>query len=122
MRHVPAEAMTKIARKARSHTSAKLLPRLADHREEVGGVRGRHGGADRSLEPQLGSQLHRRGRPVDEALDLGLEVMYDRQRIDGAPVYNFNKCGGVVANCIALGAYTKTQDTFYGRIRVQRDF
>ena len=39
MRHLPPNAMTKIARKARSHTSARLLPRLADLTVEGGRIR-----------------------------------------------------------------------------------
>jgi len=39
MRHIPPEAMTKLAHKARSHTSAKLLPRLADLTAEGGRIR-----------------------------------------------------------------------------------
>jgi len=39
MRHVPAQTLTKIAHKARSHTSAKLLPRLADLTAEGGRIR-----------------------------------------------------------------------------------
>jgi uncharacterized protein (DUF2252 family) len=39
MRHLPATAMSKIARKARSHTSARLLPRLADLTEDGGRIR-----------------------------------------------------------------------------------
>ncbi len=39
MRHLPPTAMNKIARKARSHTSAKLLPRLADLTAEGGRIR-----------------------------------------------------------------------------------
>ena len=39
MRHLPPNAMTKIAHKARSHTSARLLPRLADLTVEGGRIR-----------------------------------------------------------------------------------
>ena len=39
MRHLPPTAMTKLAHKARSHTSARLLPRLADLTVEGGRIR-----------------------------------------------------------------------------------
>jgi uncharacterized protein (DUF2252 family) len=39
MRHLPPTAMTKLAHKARSHTSAHLLPRLADLTAEGGRIR-----------------------------------------------------------------------------------
>ena len=39
MRHLPPNAISKIARKARSHTSARLLPRLADLTVEGGRIR-----------------------------------------------------------------------------------
>ena len=39
MRHLPPTAMTKLAHKARSHTSARLLPRLADLTAEGGRIR-----------------------------------------------------------------------------------
>ena len=39
MRHLPPNTISKIARKARSHTSARLLPRLADLTVEGGRIR-----------------------------------------------------------------------------------
>lgn len=52
-------------------------------------------------------------------LDIGAEVMYDNVRINGSPVFDLNRCGGVAAGC---RFFTRNQETLYGRIRVQRDF
>jgi hypothetical protein len=66
-------------------------------------------------------------------LDIGLELAYDRIKINGAPVSDLNKCGGLAvlpAGTIApaaLGAQacpftTRKEDEYRARIRIQRDF
>jgi hypothetical protein len=54
--------------------------------------------------------------PVKD-LDIGVEVMYDNTRLRGPSVVDQSSC--TVAGCFRR---TNEQDTWYGRLRVQRDF
>jgi len=65
-------------------------------------------------------------------LDIGLELAYDRIKINGAPVSDLNKCGGlavlpagVIPGTVGVQACpftTRKEDEYRARIRIQRDF
>jgi len=66
-------------------------------------------------------------------LDIGLELAYDRIKINGAPVADLNKCGGIavfnagVIGPVAAGPQAcpfraSHEDSYRARLRIQRDF
>ena len=63
-------------------------------------------------------------------LDIGVEVTYDRIRLNGAPVSDLNKCAGLAVipagvlgpTAQACPFTTKSEDEWRARFRIQRDF